>query len=249
MLQLVPSTPKVNIAAPDAVSYLPVDPPLWACIKSNELGPFVPPMTSPPELIPLNNKSTCCCQPKQTAFNEGQPIASMSCIIYSITEAWSCCIKTQKCPSCIHCCIGPKSSDLSLFNFNNCILFTHKLMNNYTSAFTTSETPFAAYVQGIRQKYVGQQLAHDFVTEKVFIAAWFSFVTLVKLENDMICSSCGPTPKVTIWDGVTLAFNQKHLLSTLHPPTMVNATAPVQDKMKPSSDVCLISNWDLHKML
>jgi hypothetical protein len=34
----------------------------------------------------------------------------------------------------------------------------------------------------------------------------------------MQCPKCGPTPDNTIWDGVTLAFGQKHLLPSLQTP-------------------------------
>jgi hypothetical protein len=33
-----------------------------------------------------------------------------------------------------------------VFNFNNRILFTHDLLDEYTSAYTSSETPFVGWV-------------------------------------------------------------------------------------------------------
>jgi hypothetical protein len=55
----------------------------------------------------------------------------------------------------------------------------------------------------------------------MFRAAWFAYITLQYLDGDMECLSCGPSPENTIWDGITLAFNQKHLLPSLEPLTTV----------------------------
>ncbi|TFK64730.1 hypothetical protein BDN72DRAFT_825241 [Pluteus cervinus] len=46
----------------------------------------------------------------------------------------------------------------------------------------------------------------------------------------MICPSCGPNPVDTIWDGVTLSFNRKHLRSTIQPPTTIHDTSPCNNR-------------------
>jgi hypothetical protein len=45
----------------------------------------------------------------------------------------------------------------------------------------------------------------------------------------MTCPTCSPSPKNTIWDGITLAFNLKHLLPSLQPPTTTNKQSPIRD--------------------
>ncbi|KAJ2915820.1 hypothetical protein MD484_g4588, partial [Candolleomyces efflorescens] len=38
----------------------------------------------------------------------------------------------------------------------------------------------------------------------------------------MECFLCGPHPETTIWDGVTVSFNSRHLQSSLEPPTSIS---------------------------
>ncbi|KAJ7360713.1 hypothetical protein DFH08DRAFT_800158 [Mycena albidolilacea] len=118
--------------------------------------------------------------------------------------------------------IGPDRRDLGIFNYNNRKLFMHNLLNEYTSAYTSSETPFSAWVTVLNWRYElhSGRSEHPFVTAEVFRAVWFSFVGLQYLDGSMMCPQCGPSPENTIWDGVTLAFNRKHLLPSLEPPTV-----------------------------
>lgn len=240
------STAKSHAAAPPAVSYLPRPPPLWAQIASDTIEPVSPTPKSCPNLIKLTDESTCCCQTKRAVFQADAEVLPRSCTVFTLTEAWDCEIETQKCPSCPYRLIGPDCRELGLFNFNNRMLFTHELLDDYTSAFTSSETPFAAWVTGISRRYIGRQ-SRDFVKEKVFLAVWFSYINLVKLDSDMHCSQCGTTPKVTIWDGVTLAFNRRHILTTLHPPTAVTSESPKKESVKPAPGLQYIPDKSLRK--
>jgi hypothetical protein len=70
------------------------------------------------------------------------------------------------------------------------------------------------------------------VSEQMFRAVWFAYAKLLYLEGDMACPQCGPSPENTIWDGVTLAFNRKHLLPTLRPPTVLHEHAPSREKAR-----------------
>lgn len=237
---------KSHTAGPPAVSYLPRPPPLWARISSDDLDPVPPTPESCPKLIKLTEESTCCCQMERTIFQAGADITRRPCTVFTLTEAWECEIETQRCPSCSYRLIGPDCRNIGLFNFNNRMLFTHELLDDYTSAYTTSETPFAAWVTGIGRRYIGRQ-SRDFVKEKVFLAVWFSYINLVVLDGDMYCSQCGTTPKVTIWDGVTLAFNRRHILTTLHPPTTVTEESPRKDNMKPLPGLQCIPEKSLRK--
>lgn len=95
------------------------------------------------------------------------------------------------------------------------------------SAFTTSETPFSVWVINLRRRYEEFHSEKPFISEDIFRSVWFAYVQLQIRDGDMACPTCGPTPSETIWDGVTLAFNRKHLLPTLQAPTTVTPTSEV----------------------
>ena len=67
--------------------------------------------------------------------------------------------------------------------------------------------------------------------------------------NDMCCLRCGDIPVVTIWDGVTLSFNRKHLLATLKPPTVVDEQSEVRSGVKPQQGLQLIPDKQLRKLM
>jgi hypothetical protein len=138
---------------------------------------------------------------------------------------------------------------LRIFNFNNRILMTHELLNDYTSAYTTSETPFVAWVTVVSRRYKSQQSVHKFLLEEMFRATWFAYIGLQYLGGDMQCPLCGPSPDTTIWDGVTLAFNQKHLLPSLEPPTAISAQAPVRKNTRYVYKQQLLPDKDLRSLV
>jgi hypothetical protein len=88
-----------------------------------------------------------------------------------------------------------------------------------------------------------------FIKEKAFRTAWFSYIRLVELATDMRCLHCGDVPKVTIWDGVTLSFNRKNILSTLKPPTVVDEQSEVKHGTKAQQGLQLISDKPLRKLI
>ena len=150
-------------------------------------------------------------------------------------------IEVQGCKSCNRRRIGPDCRDFGLFNWNNRIIFTHDLLDEYTSAFTSSETPFTAWVTVVSRRYTNYSSAHPFVTEYMFRTAWFAYAKLQGFTNDMACPTCGPSPENTIWDGVTLAFHQKHLIPSLRPPTTISEHSVLRDKCRYiRSQQCLI---------
>lgn len=153
------------------------------------------------------------------------PILKASCVVYTLLEAFVVEVELQPCPSAPaqhRRFIGPDARELGLFNLNNRIFFSHDLLDEYTSAFTSSETPFAAWISTVSRRYAAHGSIKRFVSEQVFRAAWFGYAQLQMLDGDMTCPECGEFPDNTIWDGVTLAFNQKHILSTLQPPTTLS---------------------------
>lgn len=142
-------------------------------------------------------------------------------------------IELQKCTSCpsgheAHR-IGPDTRDLGIFNYNNHLLFTHELLDNYTSAFTTSETTFIAWVSVVSRRYTVQDSDRPFVSDDVFRNVWFAYTKLQNLEGDMVCPDCGPSPEDVIFDGITLGFQKKFLRSSLRPPTILHPDSVQRD--------------------
>jgi len=215
--------PRVRQAAQGdrAISHLPIHVPLWASLNSDpKLYSRSPAFQTVPQLISLDGNSSCLCQ---TKYISTITTVERLCTIFGLAEPQSARIELQACPVCRparHGFIGPDGRELGIFNFNNRILFTHELLDDYTSMYTSSETPFTAWVSTVSRRYAGRSPPHSFVSEQIFRAAWFSYVKLQWFENDMRCPECGPTPNDTIWDGVTLAFSRKHLLPSLLPPTV-----------------------------
>ncbi|KAJ6464103.1 hypothetical protein C8R45DRAFT_940278 [Mycena sanguinolenta] len=208
-----------------SVSYLPISPPPWASLDSDpDFYDRAPPLESPPDALCLEESSSCCCSEPRRLYSQARPIIRAECIVYGLFRAWKTTIELQACsnPRCRHRHIGPDGWERGIFNYNNRKLFAHDLLDEYTSAYTSSETPFSAWVTVVSRRYKShsEPTEYPFVTAEVFRAAWFSYVKLQHLEGSMMCPQCGSSPENTIWDGVTLAFNRKHLLPSLEPPTM-----------------------------
>jgi hypothetical protein len=172
-----------------------------------------------------------------------------TCTIYTTTQAYSATIERQRCPTCTHRYhrfIGPEPRNLGLFNFNNQLLFTHALLDEYTSAFTSSETPFAAWVVTVSRRYQVHESCVPFVSEKMLRSVWFAYSQLQSLDTNMDCPECGPDPQDTIWDGVTLAFSQKYQLS-LRPPTTLHEKSQRQEEVRYRAGQQLIPQVQVRK--
>ncbi|KAF9476550.1 hypothetical protein BDN70DRAFT_812128 [Pholiota conissans] len=229
-----PSLIRRASSSENSISTLLLPPPLWARVK-RDLIMFDPPffdIWKSPKVIPLDEASSCSCQVLRSAFDPLQPTITRECTIYALDGAVNATIQVQKCPTCTHRYIGPDGRSLGLFNWNNRTLFTHDLLDDYTSQYTTSETPFISWVTVISRRYQSRGINIPFIGDQLFRAVWFSYIRLVQLDNDMICPTCGPNPEVTIVDGVTLAFNRRHLSSTLRPPTTTDNQSPTKDLVK-----------------
>lgn len=160
------------------------------------------------------------------------PVVKRPCTIYGLSGTVAAHLELQSCSTCAverRRFIGPDCREIGIFNYNNRALFTHDLLDEYTSTYTSSETPFTAWVGVTARRYVGQQSAVEFVSEQVFRAVWFAYVKLQALDNDMVCQKCGETPEDTIWDGVTLSFSRKHLLPSLRPPTISHDQSAIRN--------------------
>ncbi|KAJ2936235.1 hypothetical protein H1R20_g856, partial [Candolleomyces eurysporus] len=143
--------------------------------------------------------------------------------------------------------IGPDLREYGLFNYNNTILVSHELLDEYTMSFVSSKTPFTAFVSVLSHRYTVS--GATFMGEDLFRSIWFSYASLQALENDFRCTRCGPYPEAVIWDGITLAFGRKHLSSTLSPPTQISPHSRICPQIKNHPKQQLISDVRLRRQL
>ncbi|KAK7042940.1 hypothetical protein VNI00_008677 [Paramarasmius palmivorus] len=215
-----------------AVSHLPILPPEWASLPEDPLlYPRVSPASPLPSSLLLNHVSRSACG--KAFYNLDSPIIQKECTIYALTGKMTSQICVQACPICPRhhkCFIGPEPRSLGIFNFNNSVLFTHELMDEYTNQFTGSETPFASFVIAVARIYQGR--GEKFIGEDLFRAAWFAFASLQDMNGDMSCPDCGETPETVIFDGVTLSFAKRHLHDALQPPTYIPMDALKRQRVR-----------------
>ena len=231
-----------------AVSYLPIHVPIWASLPSDPKFYSRPTrLNNLPDILSLDDTSSCSCLSPRTLYSPFLGVEERHCAIFMTSEAKAAKIQLQSCPTCSHRFIGPDLRDQALFNFNNQIIFAHDLLDEYTSAFTTSEMPFAAWIITVTRRYEVNQSAVPFVNEKMLRNVWFSYTQLQALDTDIHCPECGPDPEDTIWDGVTLAFSQKHLLPSLRPPTSLHETSLQRLDVRYRSGQLLIPEVSLRK--
>ncbi|KAK7018643.1 hypothetical protein VNI00_018354 [Paramarasmius palmivorus] len=241
----------VNAGTTDerAISYLPILPPAWASLPED---PILYPRPSPSDMLPpllsLDELSRSACG--KNYFEPVAPILQRECTIYTLSRKAKCLISVQLCPTCPaaqRCYIGPDLRTVGIFNFNNSVLFTHELLDEYTNRYTGSETPFAAFVLTIARVYTGR--GDKFVGEDLFRAAWFAFASLQHMAGDMFCRECGVAPETVIWDGVTVSFAKRHLQDTLQPPTHIPPDAIARDRIRYSSQQWIVSKNDARVQL
>ncbi|KAF8203233.1 hypothetical protein BJ912DRAFT_1102840 [Pholiota molesta] len=233
---------------PQAVSYKSLPPPVWARIKGDREAPSFPTLNTAPELIKLTEDSTCHCTSPRQRYSPSDEVQTIPCIIYTLVGVWTSIIEVQKCKACPSRYIGPDGRHLGLFNWNNRALFALDLLDDYTSAFTTSETPFVAWVTVVNRRYLTRG-SPEFVTDKTFRAVWFSYIKLVEFNGDMTCQKCGPNPDVAIFDGVTLAFNRKNLLSTIRPPTTITSASQAKPSVRPAPNLQCLKDKGIRKRI
>lgn len=234
-----------------SISHLPILPPAWAALPTDpNLYDHAPPLTARPERLLLSTDSQCLCK---TAYDAERPTIFKPCTIYTLSRAFTTLIEVQSCGDCAadhRRFIGPDRRDLGLFNLNNHLLFSHDVLDEYTSAFTSSETPFVAWVSTVRRRYTTHRSEHAFVHEDTFRRAWFAYTRLQCFEGDMTCPRCGPSPEDVIWDGVTLAFSKRHLLASLRPPTTISPShSNIRSDVRYYAQQQLIESKEIRKMV
>ncbi|KAG6809429.1 hypothetical protein H0H92_000284 [Tricholoma furcatifolium] len=234
-----------------SVSFKAIPPPVWAELPSDLPLPCPrpPPFTTPdPSAIPLENDARCACGAIQ---NTQTAIVVNTCRIYTILGCYDAEIEQRRCTQCSggrHRFAGPDCCHLGLFNYNNRILFSHDLLDEYTMAYTSSETPFAAWVSIAARRYKVHQSQYPFVSETIFRAAWFGYARLLELDGDFKCSRCGPVPLEPIFDGVVVSFSKSRVLDSLCPPTTAHSDSLIRSS-RLLKDKALISNAKLRKNL
>lgn len=216
-----------------AISYFPVLPPVWSILETDVAlyERRKPQLELPKDCFSLDATSSCPCGLSRTLYDPDLPKTNHDCILYTLSETHVHNIELQPCRTCPgrrRRRIGPDPRDYGVFNYNNRILVTHALLDEYTAAYTTSETPFVAWVSIVTRRYEVHESKAPFMSEQMFRAVWFAYVNLQTFEQDMKCPKCGPTPENVMWDGVTLGFSQKHILDSLRPPTISHDDSPVR---------------------
>ncbi|KAJ6536762.1 hypothetical protein DFH09DRAFT_1091235 [Mycena vulgaris] len=126
-----------------AVSYLPISAPIWAALPTD-------PVLYQRQVLPN----------RQQIFK-----------VYGLGGYVETVIEVQACSRCSHRLIGPGARELGIFNYNNHKLFTHDLLDEYTSAYTSSETPFVAWVTVVARRYDSHSGgAQKFISDEMFWA-------------------------------------------------------------------------------
>ncbi|KAJ7576475.1 hypothetical protein C8J56DRAFT_1062180 [Mycena floridula] len=213
--------PDEDVESPKAgtsVSYMPIRPPEWASLPTDNVLYSYP--------APLRHE-------ERTIWDGTGVVEQRPCTVYTLVGAFETTIELVRCPKCDprrRQYIGPDPRDQGLFNCNNRVLFSHDLLNDFTNAFTTSETPLFAWVTSIQRRY--STLAKPFPSYRTVSEAWFGFVGLQEFEQDMFCGACGVHPKTVICDGVSAAIGKKHVLETIEPPTSYHAGCDVRSAVK-----------------
>ncbi|KAG6806719.1 hypothetical protein H0H92_010274 [Tricholoma furcatifolium] len=215
-----------------SVSFKSIAPPVWAELPSDlPLSyPRPPPVTVPPTLIRLEDDARCMCG---AVRNPESPTVTNTCRVYTILGCFDTTVELQRCTQCTtggrHRFVGPDCRQVGLFNYNNRVLLSHDLLDEYTMAYTSSETPFTAWVGVVGRRYKVHNSQNPFLSETVFRAAWFSYACLLALDGDFQCSRCGPVPQEPIFDGVVIAFSKSRILHSLCLPTTPHNDSDIRE--------------------
>jgi CxC4 like cysteine cluster associated with KDZ transposases len=207
-----------------SVSHLLIPPPEWCGSPRDEMFPttyFEGGRRLPPRFN-LDVNLQCSCGETVISENDGM---YDTLLIYTSFMVLKAEIQTSHCKSCANTSgrIGPDLCEHGLFNYNNTIVFSHELMNSYTSQFTNSETLFNAFYNTILHSYKNESFVAPFCAEQTFKTAWYAFIKLQHTNSDMQCSQCGPNPEIVIADGVSISF-AKRQLGNLRPRTVSDQT-------------------------
>lgn len=209
---------------------------------------MINPTVQAPELITLNpDTASCYCRSERGIYDRSLDSQRQPCLIYGLTGVWESTIEVQRCSACRYRFVGPDCREIGLFNWNNHVLVTHQLLEDYLNTFSASETPITAYVNVMTRRYQSTGL-HPFLSQHRFRSVFFSYARLLQLDGDMICSLCGENPDVLIFDGVSLSFDQKNICASLRPPNKIDPSrSPVREKTVRLRDLQFITDSSLRR--
>ena len=144
-------------------------------------------------------------------------------------------LRTTKCPQCDFLNEYDGLED-RIFNFNGSLLFSHHLLNQYTSRYSSSQTTLTSFRRCVNNSYLERNVLSKkgktirFVSSPTFNLVWFSFIKLQDWKYSYQCDVCGPHPDNVIADSITLSLPTANCpLETLRPPTFVDPlSTPVE---------------------
>ena len=208
-----------------SISHVWVGPPKWCRLHTDTIL-TVRMRKDLPEVLPLGVDPRCRCsdKPDPTVL-----IMTVPCTVYDVATTVTLSIQVQRCGMCHkehHQFAGPDLGNLGLFNFNNSRVYTHALLNNYTSTYSTHPAAFHLYCTVVRRRYVSSACKIDFVGNDAFRTVWYSLSRIQDVFNTHACDVCGPNLDNVIFDATTSgSFAVDHITSKLRPPTHVSTTS------------------------
>ena len=217
------------------ISYLPIPPPRWCRLSTDQLDyPSPPPYASPPPLLSLDPQSRCCCGSVRL---ESVNTVTQPFVIFGVRTATRHEVEVAACTVCRHRLrkYGPDCGSFGIFNWNNLYGFTHELLNEYTSLFTSTTVPFSAFVTTRHRAYTESLSPLPFCSAETFTRVWFAFTELQVLDSGMQCISCGKHPEIVIADGVSIAYSSSKFVQGLLPPSATTTASPVNNMVTPGS--------------
>jgi len=206
-----------------AVSHLPIGPPSWCRIASDDPNIRQKPFRAGhnlPLLFSLDEDSRCNCG-ITVETTQLLSVTESNVTVFTSYTAIESRVQTMYCSSCRNTrgCIGPDMGAYGVFNWNNRLAFSHELFDSLTSQFTTSETPLYAYHQTVKNTYISEESPIPLCAMRTFVLAYFAYIRLQRIATRMQCLQCGPDPPIVIADGIAVSF-PKHRVENLRPPTL-----------------------------
>ena len=239
---LTPETPEVELAESSpvplvkaSISYLPVPPPRWCRLSTDTLNyPSLLSCGSPPSSLPLDPQSRCCCGSMKP---EKVDTITQPFVVFGSRTAIGYEIQVANCTVCRHRLrqYGPDCGSVGIFNWNNRFGFTHELLNEYTSLFTSTTVPFSAFVTSRHRAYTDSLSTIPFCCTETFTRVWFAFTEIQALDSGMECISCGKHPEIVIADGVSIAYSSSKFVEGLLPPSATSPASPINHTVTPGS--------------
>ncbi|EJD40639.1 hypothetical protein AURDEDRAFT_19730, partial [Auricularia subglabra TFB-10046 SS5] len=206
-------------------------PPKWCRTDSDAAIEWFPLVDPLPEVLPLKSAGRCTCG---TVASLDTPTRLLPCTIFSSHRSYPRMIEVRQCRACTvgKKFAGPDLRELGLFNFNNRSIYTHELLNAFTSAMTAHELPFHAFATTVDRSYMEHGSSSSFVSDETFRRVWYTFRRVQILGDSFECKDCGPNPPCVIFDGLTAGIPASKLTSTLAPPTKLVPDAPVRHSVR-----------------